>query len=675
MDNVTPNRAVCATRDWLEDAKRLFAHRIELLLKARTTAAAAQPHFAGFIPTDDALCLVRDILNGPALRPPDTKEMAQINQRLSSPSLISGLPVGHLIDVFNLSSDVAPLLALLMASTRDARFGQLFAWLNDDAQRRYLTPAIADLLAGPIEGLCDIHLAATSPLINLRIVELGANGERGQMEQVLQLTKPVAGWLMQDRIFWPEEPELLGQLQDVAFAPMSVLWSTPDAPEITTDGPFAMNGVAGNGRAAIIAALWAQQNITAKQLDAAAIQTTPEHLLRLAMRDAALARAGLIVKNAERLPIALLRWVVKNHPAPIAFISAHRLAVDIPQFSAPPQQPERLKGIWRHALGAKRMVSADRLAHQFRLPVAEILEIGKSDLTKHADLTRACLDRSSGILDELATLITPRYDWDDLVLPKRNKLRLEAIVTRIRHAGMVFGDWGFGRKLVPNRGLSALFTGPSGAGKTLSASVIARALGLPLYRVDLSATVSKYIGETEKNLEKIFCAAEAGNACLVFDECDAIFGKRSDVSDAHDRYANIETSYLLQRMESHRGVIMMSSNYPQNIDDAFTRRIDVTVEFSMPDANLRSILWQRLLPVEAGAQIECELLGNQFELSGGSIRNCLVTAAFLAAEAHEPMVTQHCIQAVAMEYEKTGRPLTRAEFGSAFPALRTSGGG
>ena len=193
--------------------------------------------------------------------------------------------------------------------------------------------------------------------------------------------------------------------------------------------------------------------------------------------------------------------------------------------------------------------------------------------------------------------------------------------------------------------------------------------------MDLSATVSKYIGETEKNLEKVFSAAEAGNACLLFDECDALFGKRSEVSDAHDRYANIETSYLLQRMECHRGVVMMSSNHPQNIDDAFTRRIDVMVEFTLPDAALRQALWRQLMPAETGAKVDCALLGDGFELSGGSIRNCLVTAAFLAAEARVQIDTDHCVQAVAMEYEKISRPLTRAEFGDAYAALRSRGGG
>ena len=186
--------------------------------------------------------------------------------------------------------------------------------------------------------------------------------------------------------------------------------------------------------------------------------------------------------------------------------------------------------------------------------------------------------------------------------------------------------------------------------------------------------MSKYIGETEKQLERIFAAAEAANACLFFDECDALFGKRSEVSDAHDRYANIETSYLLQRLETHRGVVFMASNFPQNIDDAFTRRIDIAVEFSMPDAALRKALWQRLMPDAAKAEIDAEMLGTRFELSGGSIRNCLISAAFLAADEDGGIETRHCLHAVAQEYEKTGRPLTKADFGDAFQTLRNRRG-
>ncbi|ARE41814.1 Cell division protein FtsH [Rhodovulum sp. P5] len=399
--------------------------------------------------------------------------------------------------------------------------------------------------------------------------------------------------------------------------------------------------------------------------------------MRLGLREATLGATALIVTDADRIDLATLIGTLEAAQIPIALTADRRLALNWPTFAIPALGHDRAQTLWRYGLGPGDEVTADRMAHQFRLSAADILRVAADTRCQGADaVAKACLAHSTTLLDRFATAIDCRHDWDDLVLPPRQMRLLRSIVQRARHARTVYDQWGFGEKLAPNRGVTALFSGPSGAGKTLSAGVVARDLGLPLYRVDLSATVSKYIGETEKQLEQIFSAAEAGNACLFFDECDALFGKRSEVSDAHDRYANIETSYLLQRLEIHRGIVFLASNYPQNIDEAFTRRIDLTVEFPMPDAGLRSALWQRLLPPAAGAEIDADRLGRQFELSGGSIRNCLVTAAFLAAEdGAERIETRHCLMAVAQEYEKTGRPLTRADFGEAFLQLRPARNG
>lgn len=664
-----------SARHWLDDAARLFAGRIELILAAHSGGADGESLFAGYVASDEAMRLARTIQDGAEARPNDPPELALIAARLSDARAVQALPVGRLMTAFSLPPDHLPLLALLAVGAIDVRFATLFAWLNDDAQRRGLTPALAERLCGPWSAAASENFAADAALCAYQIVAMADEPARVLADRTFGLQDPVARWLCGDPGQAPVDPALEGLLSDVPFADMAAL--LPDgglAMPQPGAGLLVMTGLTGCGRAAIMAAHWAAAGIGAWQMDARDVAVS-KPVLAAALRNAVLTGRGLILSEANGLPAATLRWLTGMNAAPLALTASDRIPLEVPHIAVPALDPVRTRGLWRHTLGPARAESADRLAHQFRLPVADMLRIADSPAGDHPALVQACLDRSAGTLAQLATHIEPRHDWRDLILPACQMAKLEEIVTRARHARQVFDDWGFGRKLVPHRGLSALFSGPSGAGKTLSASVIARALGLPLYRVDLSATVSKYIGETEKNLEQVFSAAEAGNACLLFDECDALFGKRSEVSDAHDRYANIETSYLLQRMESHRGVVMMSSNHPQNIDDAFTRRIDVIVEFTLPDAALRQALWRQLMPAEAGAEVDCALLGDGFELSGGSIRNCLVTAAFLAAEARVRIGTDHCIQAVAMEYEKISKPLTRAEFGDAYAALRSRGGG
>src|SRR5205085_11756538 len=213
------------------------------------------------------------------------------------------------------------------------------------------------------------------------------------------------------------------------------------------------------------------------------------------------------------------------------------------------------------------------------------------------------------------------HAWDDLVLPTATLRQVREVAAAIRHRHVVYEEWGFGERVPAGRGLKVLFAGASGTGKTMTAGVIARDLGLDLYRIDLAGGVSKYIGETEKNLDRIFRAARSSNALLFFDEADALFGKRSEVKDAHDRYANIEVAYLLQKMEEHEGAVILASNLSKNIDQAFSRRLHYILEFPRPDAPLRERLWQTILPPEVpiNSDVDFGFLGRQFDLAGGDI--------------------------------------------------------
>jgi AAA+ superfamily predicted ATPase len=276
-------------------------------------------------------------------------------------------------------------------------------------------------------------------------------------------------------------------------------------------------------------------------------------------------------------------------------------------------------------------------------------------------LAQAVRRLAGGHLDGVAQRVRPRRAWDDLVVPADDARQLRELAARHRRRDTVYGQWGFPR--FPSTGTVALFAGPSGTGKTLAAEVVAGELGLDLYKVDLSAVVSKYIGETEKNLERIFGAAAAGDLVLFFDEADALFGKRSEVADAHDRYANIEVAYLLQRLETYDGLVILATNLQRNIDSAFLRRLSFAVDFVLPEEDQRRAIWARSFPAAAPvADLDVDFLARQFKVSGGIIHNAALSAAFLAAEEGVPIGMRHVVLALKREFQKLGRLRTEAEF-------------
>jgi hypothetical protein len=278
---------------------------------------------------------------------------------------------------------------------------------------------------------------------------------------------------------------------------------------------------------------------------------------------------------------------------------------------------------------------------------------------------RAVRRLAGGHLDRLAVRIQPRRTWGDLVLHRDLELQLRDLAARHEHRNLVYGGWGF--PTFPSIGVVALFAGPSGTGKTLAAEVVAGSLGLDLYKIDLSAVVSKYIGETEKNLERIFEAAATGELVLFFDEADALFGKRSEVSDAHDRYANIEVAYLLQRLEAFDGIVVLATNLQGNIDQAFLRRIAIAVNFPAPDEQQRRAIWQCSFPAHAPvADLDLDFLAGQFEVTGGVIHNAALASAFLAAQDGAPITMERIAIAMKREFQKLGRVRTETEFGPYF---------
>ncbi len=308
------------------------------------------------------------------------------------------------------------------------------------------------------------------------------------------------------------------------------------------------------------------------------------------------------------------------------------------------------------------------LAHRFALTPGQIEKAaGFAEIRQYmsgqdkqiplTDFFAGCRNQSNHKLAELSVKVEPNYHWDDIVLPLNKKSLLQEICNQIKHQHQVFSQWGFERKVSYGKGLSVLFSGPPGTGKTMASQVIANELGLDLYKIDLSSVVSKYIGETEKNLTKIFIEAERSNAILFFDEADALFGKRTDVKDAHDRYANIETSYLLQKMEEYEGMVILATNLRSNMDEAFTRRIRFIVEFPFPDAPLRAQIWESHFPAQApiAGNIDYDFLGKRFQVAGGNIKNIVLNTAFFAAEKSEAITMEHILHSVKREFEKIGK--------------------
>jgi len=333
--------------------------------------------------------------------------------------------------------------------------------------------------------------------------------------------------------------------------------------------------------------------------------------------------------------------------------------------------------------GIAQGVDAAILANKFQLTGGAIYSVcreaaaramlrDQNDAVSLPEIESAARGQSSHGLCRLAQKIRCLHDWPDLVLPASCIRQLREVCSSERFRHVVYTQWGYDRRLAQGKGLNALFCGPSGTGKTMAAGIIAAELALDLYKIDLSSVVSKYIGETEKQLNQIFHEASSSNAILFFDEADALFGKRSEVRDAHDRYANVEVAYLLQKMEEYEGIVILATNFRRNMDDAFTRRMHHIIEFPFPDADLRERIWKGLVP--AGAPLADDVnfgfLARQFELSGGNIRNVALAAAFLAAESGGNISMEHFIHGTARELQKLGKLPSRSEFREYYDLLR-----
>jgi hypothetical protein len=423
-----------------------------------------------------------------------------------------------------------------------------------------------------------------------------------------------------------------------------------------------------------------------------------ERTARIAVREAALAGVMLCMATNESIPAPMVdglsSWL-GGHCGPL-LVSARdgrRLQdvtdLDVLVVPLTPPGPAGRRRLWEQAIGElPEGADVPGLASRFRLGGEEITSAvrcaraaarlraitGGDGRLSSEDLFAAARGRCGSELQTLASKVESGFGWDNLVIPADSRAQLNELRQRVEQRDLVIDTWGFRRLLGTGLGISALFAGASGTGKTMAAGVLANALELDLYAIDLASIVSKYIGETSKNLDRIFRMAEDANAILFFDEADALFGKRSEVRDSHDRYANLEIAYLLQKMEAYDGVAILATNLRQNLDEAFARRLAFTIHFPFPAAEDRLAIWRGVWPDEVPLADDLDLcdLAGRFRLSGGNIRNAALAAAFLAATDGTEVSRAHVLRAVRREYQKLGRGLSEVDLSGVEPETEES---
>jgi hypothetical protein len=678
--------------------------RLEIARLRALGLPAGQDEYRGLYISDEEVDQLLGL--GPRLQGPqavESYETALSGERAALAQLTHSTsgPLGNLIRLAGLDPFDVGCVLLGLALEADSRMERLFAYVQDDVTKRRPRVEIAIRLLAERDQRETARqaFAAGAPLRRLLLVNL--YNEPGQPftplpSQTLGLNPRIAGYLLglsspdealrgfahlhaatASGVPLPFTPQLIAQIDQVAALPPTRL-----SPPVL----FFNSRHAADARQAAQRLIGGTPlRLLTVDLPGLAAGQGVEAALTLAEREAALQPAALMLHDLHKLKPEDGAWLRQrlqsDHLAPLTILCADGgfnwpgLTINLP---APDFDARR--ALWGHRLGALADGLApdvtEALAEKFSLSTAQIADAvaaaraaalwrdPDAPLVTADDLYAAARTQSTPILNSLARKITPHYFWDDIVLPSDTVQQLREIALQMEHRHLVFQTWGFARRLALGKGLMSLFAGSSGTGKTMAADIIANALGLDLYKIDLSGVVSKYIGETEKNLNHIFAEAESANAILFFDEADALFGKRSEVKDAHDRYANIETAYLLQKMEEYTGAVILATNLKMNLDDAFVRRMQFVVDFPMPEEEDRRRIWQVALPPELplGPDVDLDFLARKFKITGGHIRNIAVASAFLAAADGRLVTMAHLLQATRREFQKIGRMVIGSDF-------------
>jgi len=656
---------------WLEDNQRyLSAELASVRALLRKRCPDAEKEGAGESPDS-------------GLKPP-----AEIAAKMTAPPALNKLS-----GIFGLSPFERRILLLCAGIELDGSFAGLCSSCQGDGRRPFATFSLA------LATLPDAHWSALSPAAPLRFWRLVEVEKRDSLaSSPLRIDERILHYLTGvfhlDERLWglvrpcpPPAPLVLSQRK--LSGRILRAWSRARATGVWP--VIELYGKDKNSRRDIAAAASRAMGLDLYILPVPSLPSNPadlEAVLRLWRREAALSSFALLLEyeDTEASDPVRASWLesIVDRTGGAVFISGRErrrlgersgsdFEVVKPSLA---EQRDLWAAVFKRSNG-EADGTIDAVVAQFNFDSRTIYSAGSEALTnlngdersRHEEkpfgvaVWDACRRQARPRLDDLAMRLEPAVNWDDLILPNLQIEALKTIAAQLRQRVRVYEDWGFAAKSCRGLGISALFAGESGTGKTLAAEVLAGDLRLDLYRIDLSQVVSKYIGETEKNLRRVFDAAEDGGAILLFDEADALFGKRSEVKDSHDRYANIEVSYLLQRMEAYRGLAILTTNLKSALDTAFLRRLRFVVQFPFPDAEGRAAIWRRMFPAQTPTEgLRYEKLA-RLNVAGGNIRNIALNAAFLAADEGLPVRMSHILRAARTEYGKLEKPLTDAEIG------------
>jgi hypothetical protein len=678
-------RLLWLRRRWRRDAQTsplswaISDREAELLLKPSDSREEQE-----FYSSDDA---AREISSAIAEVEGSLRQLhAQMEEQGRAPS------IDLLAARFGLTPFERDVVLLCLAPEMDPSFERIFAYVQDDAARRFATPHLAlSLFAPEATASARASFFEASPLRRWRLIAAESGSQNGALTSPIRLDERILNYLWGVNRMDARCTDLLSKASETLLPASHRELATDLSNWLVKEASgrkpalIHLRGRSDSGRLTLAGAVCRQAGLALLVFDARFLPSSAQErreTVELVERELVLLASGLFVDADELKPddVALLLASLENLPMPLFVASRDRLASahrGLPVAVARPDASSQAELWMRELSPAANGIQADveAIVEQFDLGPSSIaiaaglarnqaaLRSPEDPLINRDDLWRACRRQAGPGIEQLARRVEAGYDWNDIVVPPEVLRQLREMTAQVANRHQVYQNWGFGKKLHRGRGITALFSGASGVGKTMAAEVIARELNLDLYRIDLAGVVSKYIGDSEKNLRSVFDAAESSGAILFFDEADALFGKRSEVKDSHDRYANIEINYLLQRMEDYRGLAILATNMRASMDNAFTRRLRFIVDFPFPDAAHRMEIWRKVFPPEAHV-LDLNLAAlSRLEIAGGNIRNIAVNAAFLAAAERSPVHMDHLMQAARREYAKMDRLILDSEFG------------
>ncbi|MDQ0322159.1 hypothetical protein QO002_004365 [Pararhizobium capsulatum DSM 1112] len=673
-----PSRALFDAADWMRQAMMVVALRLrhEVALTRALRGQDRQEGFLGlFLSDDDAEAILAEASG--RLRASGTAasaaEIADLQQQIAHARQVDPNGIwARLATLFGLAEAELDLLLYAAAPAIDPRYGRVYGYLNDDMAKRHLTPALAARLLDH-HGLDMLTLrrmlADGAPLVVARLIVPGA--ERPFVECPLRVDESVL-----DRLLGGQSPDtalqpffdlLPVQGNRAALEPCIVLAVSEPGQD---PGSFAIETA---GALGLDIMLFEHSRFAG--LDRASQAAT----LAACMREAKLYGALPVLSGFDAAPPAERRDIAGLISAPALLLTSKPVLWDDAGLVArtvllPEASEAARKAILEGLFLASPAIDRPLLARLANLPRLGLLPLARL-AARHkepAALWAAAMERMTSGLSGLAQQVSAPHVLDDLVLQPKALAALRGLVGNQQSASIVLKEWKLGPVLGKRSSTTVLFKGPPGTGKTMAAGALANELGLGLFRVDLAGMVSKYIGETEKNLDMLFEAAACADIILFFDEADAVFGERTEIQDARDRYANLQTSYLLQRLENFDGISVLATNLQKNIDEAFLRRIDVVVDFPAPGKAERRLIWERihLTGAPIGEDVDFEFLAARMELTGAEIRNCWLDAAHRAAQRRTVIDMDLILQAVGRELVKQGKPVRKSAFGDSYARLR-----